>query len=120
MVKQRKDAVTEIKLKVEKQLVHAHFEAKAAWDAGATEAEMKRHSAGYPSRPMALGLLHRLPRGADARPEVALRMLGTALDKAADARTKLARLLAAMGSATRSPFLTSPARRRPRPLLGWT
>ena len=44
---------------------------------------------------MALGLLHRLPRGADARPEVALRMLGTALDKAADARTKLARLLAA-------------------------
>ena len=46
---------------------------------------------------MALGLLHRLPRGADARSEVALRMLGTALDKAADARTKLARLLAAKG-----------------------
>ncbi len=41
VVKQRKDAVTEIKLKVEKQLVHAPFEAKAAWDTGATEAEMK-------------------------------------------------------------------------------
>ena len=97
VVKQRKDAVTEIKLKVEKQLVHAHFEAKAAWDAGATEAEMKdilqdiRHAQWRWDFSIAS---HGVQMHA---PEVALRMLGTALDKAADARTKLARLLAAKG-----------------------
>ena len=90
IVQQRKDAVTEIKLKVEKQLVHAHFEAKAAWDAGATEAEMKdilqdiRHAQWRWDFSIAS---HGVQMHA---PEVALRMLGTALDKAADARTKLA------------------------------
>ena len=97
IVKQRKEAVIETKLKVEKQLVHAHFEAKAAWDAGATEAEMKdilqdiRHAQWRWDYAIAS---HGVQMHA---PEVALKVLGSALDKAADARTKLARLLASKG-----------------------
>ncbi len=34
VVAERKQAIHDLKIKVEDQLVHAHFEAKAAWDAG--------------------------------------------------------------------------------------
>ena len=64
---------------------------------GATEAEMKANSGRYPSCPVALDLAiasHGIHMHA---PEEGLRMLGTAMDKAADARTKLARLLATKG-----------------------
>lgn len=46
---------------------------------------------------MALGPVYRLTRYSHARPEEGLRMLGSAMDKAADARTKLVRLLATKG-----------------------
>ncbi|ARD23680.1 MULTISPECIES: ammonia-forming nitrite reductase cytochrome c552 subunit [Shewanella] len=90
-------SVTEIKLRAETQLVHAHFEAGAAWDAGATEAEMK---------PILTDIRHSQWRwdfatashGVAAHaPAEALRILGGAVDKAADARIKLAQLLAAKG-----------------------
>ncbi len=42
VVAERKQSINDLKIKVEDQLVHAHFEAKAALDAGATEAEMKQ------------------------------------------------------------------------------
>ncbi|MHA7846587.1 ammonia-forming nitrite reductase cytochrome c552 subunit [Serratia sp. D1N4] len=97
IVAKRKQDITEIKLKVEDQLVRAHFEAKAAWDAGATEAEMK---------PILMDIRHAQWRWDYAiashgiqmhAPDVALRVLGTALDQAAQARTKLVRLLATKG-----------------------
>lgn len=97
IVADRKKAIQTLKIKVEDQLVHAHFEAKAAWDAGATDAEMK---------PILLDIRHAQWRWDLAiashgihmhAPEEGLRMLGSALDKAADARTKLARLLATKG-----------------------
>lgn len=97
VVQERKDAVHELKLKVERQLVHAHFEAKAAWDAGATEAQMKpilqdiRHAQWRWDYAIASHGIHM------HAPEVGLKVLGTALDKAADARTQLARLLATKG-----------------------
>ncbi|MGL5948815.1 MAG: ammonia-forming nitrite reductase cytochrome c552 subunit [Aeromonas sp.] len=97
IVKTRKDAVNATKLKVEKQLVHAHFEAKAAWDAGATSEEMKpilqniRHAQWRWDLAIAS---HGIQMHA---PEVALEMLGSALDKAADARAQLVRLLASKG-----------------------
>ncbi|WP_153915058.1 ammonia-forming nitrite reductase cytochrome c552 subunit [Shewanella sp. TC10] len=90
-------SVTEIKLRAETQLVHAHFEAGAAWEAGATEAEMK---------PILMDIRHSQWRwdfatashGVAAHaPAEALRILGGAVDKAADARIKLAQLLAAKG-----------------------
>ncbi|MNE58198.1 Cytochrome c-552 precursor [compost metagenome] len=100
VVEKRKQDINEIKLKVEDQLVHAHFEAKAAWDAGATEAEMKpilthiRHAQWRWDFSIAS---HGIQMHA---PEVALRILGTALDQAAQARTQLIRLLATKGITT--------------------
>lgn len=97
IVASRKAQVNDIKLRVERQLVNAHFEAKAAWDAGATEAEMAdilkdiRHAQWRWDYSIASHGIHM------HAPEVALSTLGTALDKAADARTKLARLLANKG-----------------------
>ncbi|MFV8852063.1 ammonia-forming nitrite reductase cytochrome c552 subunit [Serratia fonticola] len=104
VVEKRKQDINEIKLKVEDQLVHAHFEAKAAWDAGATEAEMK---------PILTHIRHAQWRWDFAiashgiqmhAPEVALRILGTALDQAAQARTQLIRLLATKGITTEIPL----------------
>ncbi|WP_424532345.1 ammonia-forming nitrite reductase cytochrome c552 subunit [Shewanella sp.] len=93
----RKAKVQELKARAEAQLVKAHFEAKAAWDAGATEAEMK---------PILMDIRHSQWRwdyatashGVTAHaPDEALRILGTSVDKAADARVKLAQLLATKG-----------------------
>ncbi|EBZ0858692.1 ammonia-forming cytochrome c nitrite reductase, partial [Salmonella enterica subsp. enterica serovar Kentucky] len=97
VVAERKQAIHDLKIKVEDQLVHAHFEAKAAWDAGATDAEMKpilndiRHAQWRWDLAIASHGIHM------HAPEEGLRMLGSAMDKAADARTKLARLLATKG-----------------------
>lgn len=97
VVATRKASVQEMKLRAEKQIVAAHFEAKAAWDAGATEEEMK---------PILMDIRHAQWRWDYAiashgvhmhAPDVALRVLGTALDKATDARTKVVRLLATKG-----------------------
>ena len=90
VVAERKQSINDLKIKVEDQLVHAHFEAKAALDAGATEAEMKpiqddiRHAQWRWDLAIASHGIHM------HAPEEGLRMLGTAMDKAADARTKLA------------------------------
>ncbi|PSW10070.1 ammonia-forming cytochrome c nitrite reductase subunit c552 [Photobacterium rosenbergii] len=97
IVSTRKAQVLEMKLRAEKQIVAAHFEAKAAWDAGATEEEMKpiltdiRHAQWRWDYAIASHGVHM------HAPEVALRVLGTALDKAADARAKVVRLLATKG-----------------------
>lgn len=97
IVDQRKKDIHDLKIKAEDQLVRAHFEAKAAWDAGATEAEMK---------PIQQDIRHAQWRWDYAiashgvamhAPDVALRVLGTSINKSADARTKLARLLATKG-----------------------
>lgn len=97
LTNERKQKVGELKTSAETQLVKAHFEAKAAWDAGATEAEMK---------PILMDIRHSQWRwdyatashgvAAHAADE-ALRILGTSVDKAANARIKLAQLLAAKG-----------------------
>lgn len=95
--KERQAKVDELKNRAETQLVKAHFEAAAAWKAGATEAEMK---------PILMDIRHGQWRwdyaiashGVAAHaPDEALRILGGAVDKAADARVKLAQLLAAKG-----------------------
>ncbi|GLP95770.1 ammonia-forming nitrite reductase cytochrome c552 subunit [Paraferrimonas sedimenticola] len=99
VTKQRQEAVAEIKLRAEEQLVAAHFEAAEAWKLGATDAEMKdiltdiRHSQWRWDYAIA-------SHGVAAHaPDEALRVLGTAVSKAADARVKLAQLLASKGHA---------------------
>lgn len=97
IVAERKQSVNEIKLKVEDQLVHAHFEAKAAREAGVSEAALApalqdiRHAQWRWDYAIASHGIHM------HAPEVALRTLGTALDTAARARIRLAHLLAAKG-----------------------
>ncbi|NUU66659.1 ammonia-forming nitrite reductase cytochrome c552 subunit [Enterobacteriaceae bacterium BIT-l23] len=97
IVAERKQSIGEIKLKVEDQLVHAHFEAKAARDAGVSEAALApalqdiRHAQWRWDYSIASHGIHM------HAPEVALRTLGTALDNAAEARIKLAHLLASKG-----------------------
>lgn len=97
IVNTRKAQVHNMKLTAEKQIVAAHFEAGAAWDAGATEAEMAdilqdiRHAQWRWDYAIASHGVHM------HAPEVALEVLGTAVDRAADARTKLVRLLAKKG-----------------------
>ncbi|MGF1763850.1 ammonia-forming nitrite reductase cytochrome c552 subunit [Aliivibrio kagoshimensis] len=97
VVQTRKSQVLEMKLLAEKQIVAAHFEAGAAWKAGATQAEMDdiqldiRHAQWRWDYAIASHGVHM------HAPEVALRVLGTAVERAADARTKLIRLLAKKG-----------------------
>ena len=80
-------------IKLEDQIVKAHFEAKAAWNAGATEEEMKdalkaiRHAqwrwdysaAGHG------GHMH--------APDIILKVIASGLDRAVEARTKLVIIL---------------------------
>lgn len=90
---ERQDKIKELRLSAEDLLVKAHLEAKAAWDAGAQEAEMKpilqliRHAqwrwdfaaAGHGSS------FH-------APLEIA-RMLGSSIEKAQEARLQLVKVL---------------------------
>ncbi|CAM2992458.1 ammonia-forming nitrite reductase cytochrome c552 subunit [Vibrio rarus] len=97
IVSTRKAQVLNMKLTAEKQIVAAHFEAKAAWDAGATKQEMEpilqdiRHAQWRWDYAIASHGIHM------HAPEIALEVLGTAVDRAADARTKTIRLLAKKG-----------------------
>ncbi|MFA0511304.1 MULTISPECIES: ammonia-forming nitrite reductase cytochrome c552 subunit [unclassified Vibrio] len=97
IVSSRKAQVLNMKLTAEKQIVAAHFEAGAAWEAGATEQEMEpilqdiRHAQWRWDYAIASHGVHM------HAPEVALEVLGTAVDRAADARTKIVRLLAKKG-----------------------
>jgi nitrite reductase (cytochrome c-552) len=83
-VNESKKKAQDLKARVETQLVKAHFEAKAAWDAGATEVEMK---------PILMDIRH-----SQWRWDYATASHGaSSLDKAADSRVKLAQLLGAKG-----------------------
>ena len=96
-VYERQRKVNEIRDQLELQLVHAHYEAKAAWDKGATKEQMKpiltliRHAqwrwdfaaAGHGSSFHA--------------PLETSRIIATGLERVGDARRQLSRLLAGYG-----------------------
>ena len=97
LIAERQAKVKALKLTAEKQLVKAHFEAQAAWKAGATKSEMKqilqdiRHAQWRWDYAIA-------SHGVAAHaPDEALRVLGTSIDKSANARVQLAKLLAKKG-----------------------
>ena len=98
-VKLKKDRKDELQGKAIKQLAAAHLEAGKAWEVGATEEEMK---------PILTDIRHAQWRwdysvashGAFFHaPEETLRTLGTALEKAGNARIALAKVLAKHGAA---------------------
>ncbi|MCA0447866.1 MAG: ammonia-forming cytochrome c nitrite reductase [Bacteroidetes bacterium] len=96
-VTDRQDKIRELRLISERLLATVHIEAKAAWDAGATEAEMKpaltfiRHAQwrwDYVGASNGLGF---------HAPQESARILGTAIDKAQEARLAIYRILAKHG-----------------------
>lgn len=97
IVAQRKAKIDELKMDVETQLVHAHYETGAALSAGATEEEV--HSIQQDIRHAQWRWDHATASHGIAmhNPDEALRVLGTAIDRVANARIKLARLLSARG-----------------------
>jgi len=100
----RQRKILEIRDKAEEQIVRAHVEAKAAWDAGATEKEMKdilyliRASQWYWDFAAAShgGSFH--------SPVETARVIGKAIDQAQEARVILARLLATYGHTEEIPY----------------
>lgn len=93
----RQDKIEELRHLAEKALASAHIEAKIAWDNGATEAEMKpalqliRHSQwrwDWVAAANALGF---------HSPVEAMRVLGTSIQKAEEARKEIALVLVKHG-----------------------
>jgi nitrite reductase (cytochrome c-552) len=96
-VYERQDRLEELRAIAEENLAAAHLEAKVAWDNGATEKEMKdvltllRHSQwrwDWVAAANGLGF---------HSPVEALRVIGTSIDKAQQARKELALLLVRKG-----------------------
>ena len=97
-IKEKRDRKDELQAKAIKLLSDAHFEAGKAWEVGATEEEMK---------PILTNIRHAQWRWDFAvashpaffhAPEETLRVLGTAIEKAGNARIELARVLAKHGA----------------------
>ncbi len=92
-----KEMVKDAKLKAEGQLVRAHYEAAAAWKAGASEEEMKealtaiRHAQWRWDFAIASHGVHM------HNPTEALQVLASSIERAADARVMLAQILARHG-----------------------
>jgi nitrite reductase (cytochrome c-552) len=93
----RQDKISELRRLAEKNLAQLHIEAKLAWDAGATEAEMKdvltliRHAQwrwDWVAAANGYGI---------HSPAEALRVLGTAIQKSQEARIILATIFAQYG-----------------------
>ena len=100
----RQDKIIENRDKLEEVLVHAHVEAKKAWDLGATQAEMKD---------ILQGIRHAQWRwdfaaashGASFHAPIEIgRIISTGLAIAGETRTKLARLLAVKGFTQEIPY----------------
>jgi nitrite reductase (cytochrome c-552) len=96
-VYERQDKIEELRRIAEKTLASVHIEAKAAWDAGATEAEMKqvltliRHAQwrwDWVAAANGVGF---------HSPVEAMRVLGTSIAKAEEARREVAIVLVRKG-----------------------
>jgi nitrite reductase (cytochrome c-552) len=103
-VYERQTRIIENRDKLEELLVHAHVEAKFAWDKGASEEQMK---------PILLDIRHAQWRwdyaaashgGSFHSPVEISRVIGTGLTIAQEGRLKLARLLATLGHNESIPY----------------
>ncbi|OOF68768.1 ammonia-forming nitrite reductase cytochrome c552 subunit [Rodentibacter caecimuris] len=97
IVTSRKKEVKDVMGRLEDQLVKAHFEAKAAWDAGASKEEMDAPLTDIRHAQWRWDYAAASHGGHIHAPEIMLRVLGTGIDKVADAREKLVRILAKHG-----------------------
>ncbi|MBK9290163.1 MAG: ammonia-forming cytochrome c nitrite reductase [Bacteroidetes bacterium] len=100
----RQNKVAELRHKAEKLIVHAHVEAKAAWDAGATEAEMKDILYDIRAAQWFWDYVAASHGGSFHAPVESARVMGKAIDRAQSARVKLARVLATKGITAEIPY----------------
>ena len=96
-VYERQARVMELMLLVEKSLAKAHIEAKAAWDAGATEAEMKEVLQLIRQSQWRWDWVSAANGAGFHSPTEASRVLGNAIQKAELARHAITRVLFAHG-----------------------
>ncbi|WP_224772618.1 ammonia-forming cytochrome c nitrite reductase [Pelagicoccus enzymogenes] len=89
----RQNKVMELRGIVEDLLAKAHIEAKAAWDAGATEAEMKASLTHIRHAQWRWDWVAAANGAGFHAPNTALQVLGTAIEKAGAARHEIARVL---------------------------
>ncbi|GAA4892797.1 ammonia-forming nitrite reductase cytochrome c552 subunit [Ferrimonas pelagia] len=97
VLKANKAEITESKLLVEAEVIKAHYQAKAAWDAGADEAQMKqalthiRHAQWFWDFATASHAIHA------HNPGEAIRLLDKAMDVAKQAQAELDTVLSKQG-----------------------
>jgi nitrite reductase (cytochrome c-552) len=96
-VYERQKKTLDIRDKVEENLCRAHLEARAAWDAGATEQEMQSALVLIRHAQWRWDYVAASHGGSFHSPVESLRLLGTAMDKAQEARVLLSRILFAHG-----------------------
>jgi nitrite reductase (cytochrome c-552) len=100
----RQQKVIEIRDKAEVQIVRAHVEAKTAWEAGATEAEMKDILYKIRAAQWYWDYAAASHGGSFHSPVESSRVIGKAIDQALEARVMLARLLATYGQTEEIPY----------------
>ncbi|MBU1012879.1 MAG: ammonia-forming cytochrome c nitrite reductase [Bacteroidetes bacterium] len=100
----RQMKVIEIRDQAEVQLVRAHVEAKAAWDAGATEVEMKDVLQKIRAAQWFWDYVAASHGGSFHSPLETSRVVGKAIDNAQEARILLARVLANHGINSEIPY----------------
>jgi nitrite reductase (cytochrome c-552) len=96
-VYERQRKVTQLREKAEELLVKAHLEAKAAWDAGANEAEMSRILTLIRHAQWRWDFAAAGHGNSFHAPLETMRILGTSIEKAQEARLILAKLLTSKG-----------------------
>ena len=93
----RQDAVYAVRTRLEESLVNAHFEARHAWDLGATEAQMQEALQEIRSAQWRWDYIAASHGVGFHAPQEALRVLGLGMDHAQNARIHLARILGQLG-----------------------
>lgn len=99
IVNSRKAEIKDVMGRLEDQLVKAHFEAKSAWEAGAKEKEMQEALKAIRHAQWRWDYAAASHGGHMHAPDVILKVLGTGLDRIADARANLAIILTKHGVA---------------------
>ncbi|HBO38503.1 MAG TPA: ammonia-forming cytochrome c nitrite reductase subunit c552, partial [Pasteurellaceae bacterium] len=97
IVADHKRDIQDVMIKLEDQLVRAHFEAKAAWDAGATAEEMKKALQAIRHAQWRWDYAAAGHGGHMHSPDILLKVIASGLDRVVDARTQLAVVLAKHG-----------------------
>ncbi len=100
----RQDKIKETRDQLEIQLVHAHVEAKAAWDNGATENQMKPVLKLIRQAQWRWDFVAASHGGSFHSPLEVSRIISHGLDKAREARLQLQRILIALGVQGEVPY----------------